>query len=374
MSSFPVASSSLVAPTPSESGRRPSSTSPLPMPRDLVPPENVCRLSNPSPAPSSRDLAPPQLPRTVRSGSSTSMTSGGSSSYTNTNAVNYRPRPSLDDTRAGSSNYGRSPLSGGSELSRSVSPGGPKSPVGSGSLGGLGLGMPPRRGSGSGSASGSGIDGAPGPVDMVRRASAGPNLVEPPGSRSMNRRPSGETGTHVENGQNTQSHSRSRTPTQNANNTDPPNVEASQPVSSLAPPALNGDSRKAPPSAIHPPHPSAPTITTTLPSPLIPQEVSVTSPTTHRIQRRASFHPPPMNTAFSREVLLTSKAGLLPGGGMVVADDKDDDEAILANVEEMLEGFEWTTGGDGKKKGSTDAIENRLLDELAALDSVSRRL
>jgi hypothetical protein len=54
---------------------------------------------------------------------------------------------------------------------------------------------------------------------------------------------------------------------------------------------------------------------------------------------------------------------------------------VMASVEEMLEGFDWTAtasisglvGGEGgRKKGSADAIESRLLDELAALDSVSR--
>jgi hypothetical protein len=49
------------------------------------------------------------------------------------------------------------------------------------------------------------------------------------------------------------------------------------------------------------------------------------------------------------------------------------EDALLANVEEMLEGFDWTAGvgtGESKKAGA-DAIESRLLDELAALDSVS---
>lgn len=48
------------------------------------------------------------------------------------------------------------------------------------------------------------------------------------------------------------------------------------------------------------------------------------------------------------------------------------ENALLSNVEEMLEGFDWTAGvGSSAKKGSADAIESRLLDELAALDSVS---
>lgn len=55
----------------------------------------------------------------------------------------------------------------------------------------------------------------------------------------------------------------------------------------------------------------------------------------------------------------------------MVSDEKGSEEAILANVEEMIEGFDWTAGGEGRKKGTADAIEGRLLDELAALDSVS---
>jgi len=93
-------------------------------------------------------------------------------------------------------------------------------------------------------------------------------------------------------------------------------------------------------------------------------------------QRRASFHPPPLNTAFSREVLLTSRTGALPGAvGMTVEDDQEGPDAIMNSVEDMLESFDWTvTNGEfdnGRKKGSADAIESRLLDELSALDSVS---
>ena len=120
-----------------------------------------------------------------------------------------------------------------------------------------------------------------------------------------------------------------------------------------------------------------PSITRTLPSPSMPAPPSPD----RKPQRRKSFHPAPVNTAFSREVLLASRTGLLPGAaGLTVDDDKDTtDEALLSNVEEMLEGFDWTpdigqsqnvVNGDGRKKGSADAIESRLLDELAALDQV----
>ncbi|KAH8915864.1 hypothetical protein BT69DRAFT_1229374 [Atractiella rhizophila] len=59
--------------------------------------------------------------------------------------------------------------------------------------------------------------------------------------------------------------------------------------------------------------------------------------------------------------------------------DKDEDveideENILANVEEMLEGFEWRNAGSSKGKGgagSSDQIERRLLRELKALEEAS---
>jgi hypothetical protein len=128
-----------------------------------------------------------------------------------------------------------------------------------------------------------------------------------------------------------------------------------------------------------------PKIMTTLPSPATGTDPHLDSPldvngtSKHKPQRRASFHPPPLDTAFSREVLLTSRTGALPGAaGMTVEDDEGPD-AIMNSVEDMLESFDWTvTNGNsngaidnGRKKGSADAIESRLLDELSALDSVS---
>lgn len=122
--------------------------------------------------------------------------------------------------------------------------------------------------------------------------------------------------------------------------------------------------------------PVAPTIITTEASPnpndggsstLVPPSANSNA----KMRRRSSFHPPPLDTAFSREVLLTSRSGLLPGAGVIVDQQDNAEDAILQNVEELLEGFDWTaaTSGDQKKKGA-DAIESRLLDELAALDNV----
>ena len=155
----------------------------------------------------------------------------------------------------------------------------------------------------------------------------------------------------------------------------PSKVEIKSPIK------VNGDS-SARPSPLKPP-----AITTTLPSPSIPvpPEPPEPSPLDRRPQRRKSFHPAPVNTAFSREVLLASRTGLLPGAaGLTVDGDKDQaDGALLSNVEEMLEDFDWTAGagqqanGNGvteRTKGSADAIEKRLLDELAALDQVSLQI
>jgi len=141
-------------------------------------------------------------------------------------------------------------------------------------------------------------------------------------------------------------------------------------------PITNGnDSRKDKPAPIEPPSRHlAPIITTTLPSPSIPQEETLPTPSDKPRPRRSSFHPAPVNTAFSREVLLTSRTGVLPGTEGVSVDSEKEaaENALLSNVEEMLEGFDWTAGvGSSAKKGSADAIESRLLDELAALDSVS---
>lgn len=59
-------------------------------------------------------------------------------------------------------------------------------------------------------------------------------------------------------------------------------------------------------------------------------------------------------------------------------DASEGDDGVLKNVEGMLEGFDWGmiagglgVSGEGRKKGA-DVIENRLLDELTALDSVSQ--
>ena len=103
---------------------------------------------------------------------------------------------------------------------------------------------------------------------------------------------------------------------------------------------------------------------------------SANTPTDRQRPRRDTYYPAPIDTAFSREVLLTSRTGLLPGAaGLTLESDQDAaEDALLDNVEQQLEGFDWTATvsvSGGLKKGSADATESRLLEELAALDSAN---
>ncbi|WVO23559.1 uncharacterized protein IAS62_004914 [Cryptococcus decagattii] len=128
------------------------------------------------------------------------------------------------------------------------------------------------------------------------------------------------------------------------------------------------------------PKPAPPTITTTdlsVPSPGLTTSATFSSSpmSATRPSRRASFHPPPLDTTISRDILLQSRTGLLPGAAGMTIDASEGDDGVLKNVEEMLEGFDWGmiagglgVSGEGRKKGA-DVIENRLLDELTALDS-----
>lgn len=120
----------------------------------------------------------------------------------------------------------------------------------------------------------------------------------------------------------------------------------------------------------------APLITTTNPtpngSPGLPPRPGAAEPTDRRgMTRRASFHPPSQSTPYSRDVLLRggsySQAEALVDGDHNANDLED---ATMANVEEMLEGFDWSIDNAGQGN-TTDAIEARMLDELNALDAVS---
>lgn len=53
--------------------------------------------------------------------------------------------------------------------------------------------------------------------------------------------------------------------------------------------------------------------------------------------------------------------------------EEENAQATLANVEEMIEGYEWVSDdivGQKMSRGAVDMIEARLLDELMALEKV----
>ena len=60
-----------------------------------------------------------------------------------------------------------------------------------------------------------------------------------------------------------------------------------------------------------------------------------------------------------------------------VEGEEENAQATLANVEEMIEGYEWVSEnviGRKMSKGAVDLIEARLLDELMALEKVTLNL
>lgn len=66
---------------------------------------------------------------------------------------------------------------------------------------------------------------------------------------------------------------------------------------------------------------------------------------------------------------------LIAGSDTQIDAEGEDDNAqdTLANVEEMIEGYEWASDdviGRKMSKGAVDLIEARLLDELMALEKV----
>ncbi|KAG9054875.1 hypothetical protein FS842_003912 [Serendipita sp. 407] len=80
---------------------------------------------------------------------------------------------------------------------------------------------------------------------------------------------------------------------------------------------------------------------------------------------RISFYDPVNQAAVDR---------LLAGGEKGIGEDESN-EATLANIEEMLDGYEWavsaSVGGWEEPKGAADQIEARLLKELGALDAAN---
>lgn len=79
---------------------------------------------------------------------------------------------------------------------------------------------------------------------------------------------------------------------------------------------------------------------------------------------RISFFDPANQPTADRLLAADDKAGL----------EDDTAEGTMTNVEEMLEGYEWTAVGAGLGavggRGAADQIEARLLKELSALDAV----
>lgn len=97
--------------------------------------------------------------------------------------------------------------------------------------------------------------------------------------------------------------------------------------------------------------------------------------------RRASFHPNAQHSVgYSRDVLLRSSIAPTGTAGALLEDpavaDKELEDETLANVEELLEGFDWgsvelTRGDEHRSTSTTEVFENRLMDELNALEAVS---
>lgn len=352
-----------------------------------------------SPGVRSIDLAPPPRLKDHRSGSSSSLASGASGSqYMSDGRSMSVGRPSLDEPRSGSSSgLGRSPL---------ADPGIPVPPMARRPSGEANMGRRPsehpqyqsqtQQQQSQSQALGLGL---PSSQSYPNRLSVDRDRL--PSSTSMRKVSSSEG--------NSRSHSRGSgeiprvlgpgettptRPTRSSNRGSSPGVPTPtrQPQPQAYPDVFEEEAEPRtprPPDIIVPPRGgmAPPMITTTLPSPAVPQGSTLGVPddpplsagglggAKGRPQRRASFHPPPLDTAFSREVLLTSRTGALPGAAGLTLEQDGQDSGIMDSVEDMLESFDWTltNGGtmDGsRKKGSADAIENRLMDELSALDSV----
>lgn len=347
--------------------------------------------TSPQSIPQNIDLRPPQLHKSQRSGSSSSFNSAQSSSYQSENGQIPRGRYGDQQHTPRADSFSRSPLadpgippartsferrpSGDNRLGTSngstgrITPGASApSPYTQGNGSGLGLGVPSRR------------DDRP--LAPHREASEASTYLDRP---DQVRRPSIDRVKQPSRPTSPASPERPARPSRAAARLSRDMSDSGTPTPRAHTPQPSLDRKE---SHIPPPIQSqlAPTITTTLPSPALPSHDTLSpnplsagsseSGREHRRpQRRASFHPPPLETAFSREVLLTSRTGLLPGAGLTVDDGDSKEDAIMASVEEMLEGFDWTapsmSGEGGTKKSGADAIEGRLLDELAALDSVS---
>lgn len=360
-----------------------------------------------SPGIRSIDLAPPPRLKDHRSGSSSSMASGASGSqYMSEGRSMSVGRPSMDEGRNGS-NLGRSPLADPSMPVPPSSAGMGRRPSGEAMMAGRRPSEdvtrrppgPHNNGNGNGGQGAAGLGyGLPTSQSHPSRLS-GLSVDRP--NMNDQRRPSGGPSSSAMSNQNSSDGSRSRTSMDGARSGPGPDQttptrpsrakrDSNDAIPPVKQPYTDVFEEEDNPRTPRPPDISTsaplapPKITTTLPSPALGRDPTLASASpidgpgaAKRPQRRASFHPPPLDTAFSREVLLTSRTGALPGAaGLTVDDDgPEGKDAILDSVEDMLESFDWTlttgTMDGARKKGSADAIENRLLDELSALDSVS---
>ncbi|KAI0068299.1 exocyst complex component sec3 subunit [Artomyces pyxidatus] len=83
---------------------------------------------------------------------------------------------------------------------------------------------------------------------------------------------------------------------------------------------------------------------------------------------RISFFDPANQTTLDRLILQDAETTTGADG------EEESTQDILANVEEMLEGYEWASDdiiGRNRTKGAVDQIEARLLDELLALEKAN---
>jgi hypothetical protein len=84
---------------------------------------------------------------------------------------------------------------------------------------------------------------------------------------------------------------------------------------------------------------------------------------------RISFYDPANQAAADRLLMAGNDKGLR---------EEESNEATIANIEEMLDGYEWNSVGTlgiwGESEGAADQIEARLLKELSALDAVSNQI
>lgn len=130
--------------------------------------------------------------------------------------------------------------------------------------------------------------------------------------------------------------------------------------------------------------------TSALPLPQQPEIPPQEQGESQKRARRPSFVPPPTTTPYSRDLLLGggsfSQAEALLGDDNTDQDGTDLEDATMANVEEILDGFDWGAdsyhhgqsrsqagfkGGMTSQLAETETIESRLMDESNALEAAN---